>query len=174
MYFSICDLLNLHLLFGSGLSDLGQWQLIILDKGDLQLKVELKQIRGLALAGKGDSGHWVPVDSAEDFGGYASASRPLELFLMGLGGCTSMDILSILKKKRVELDHYECHIEADRANEHPKIFTDVRIKFIFYGKDISKEAVERAIELSDQKYCSATAMLRKAVDIKIDYEIRET
>ena len=137
------------------------------------MKVELKQIEGLALAGKGDTGHWVNIDSAADFGGFNAGSRPMELILMGLGGCTTMDILSILKKKRVKLDHYECHIEADRADEHPKVFTDVRMKFIFYGKNISPDAVERAIQLSDEKYCSASAMLKKAVDIKIEYEIRE-
>ncbi len=137
------------------------------------MKVELKQIQGLALAAKGDTGHWVNIDSAADFGGFNAGARPLELFLMGVGGCTTMDILSILKKKRVKLDHYECHIEADRADEHPKVFTDVRMNFIFYGKDISKDAVARAIQLSDEKYCSASAMLKKAVEIKIEYEIKE-
>lgn len=137
------------------------------------MKVELKQLEGLTLTGKGDTNHWVNIDAAPETGGSGAASRPLELFLMGLGGCTSMDILSILKKKRVKLDGYECHIEADRADEHPKVFTEVRVKFIFYGKEIPKEAVERAIQLSDEKYCSASAMLRKAVDIKIEYEIKE-
>ena len=137
------------------------------------MKVELKQIEGLALAAKGDTGHWVNIDSSTDFGGFNAGTRPMELMLMGLGGCTTMDVLSILKKKRVKLDHYECHIEAERADEHPKVFTDVRMKFIFYGKDIPKEAVERAIQLSDEKYCSASAMMKKAVDIKIEYEIRQ-
>jgi putative redox protein len=137
------------------------------------LKIELKQIEGLAFAAKGESGHWVPIDGPKDFGGFAAGPRPMELILMGLGGCTSMDILSILKKKRVKLDHYECHIEAERADEHPKVFTNIRINFIFYGKDISIEAVKRAIELSDEVYCSASAMLKKVVDIKIDFEIKE-
>ena len=137
------------------------------------MKIEIKQIQGLAMAAKGDSGHWVNMDGPEDFGGFAAGTRPMELFLMGLGGCTSMDILSILKKKRVKLDHYECHIEAERAEEHPKVFTSVNVNFIFYGKNISEEAVKRALELSDQVYCSASAMLRKAVDIKINYEIKE-
>ena len=137
------------------------------------MKVELKQIEGLALAAKGESGHWVAIDGPVDFGGFAAGTRPMELILMGLGGCTTMDILSILKKKRVKLDHYECHIEADRAEEHPKVFTNIFIKFIFYGKNIPEEAVKRAIELSDDVYCSASAMLKQVAKIKIDYEIIE-
>ena len=138
------------------------------------MKVELKQIEGIALAGKGDSGHWVTMDGPEEFHGFSAATRPMELILIGLGGCTSMDVISILQKKRVKLDHFECHIEADRADQHPKVFTRIRIKFIFYGKDIPKEAVERAIELSDQVYCSASAMLRKTADMSVEYEIRES
>ena len=138
------------------------------------MKVELKQIDGLALAGKGDSGHWVNMDGPALLGGADAGTRPLELFLMGLGGCTSMDVISIIKKKRVKLDNFECHLEAERAKEHPKVFTKVKINFIFWGKDIPKQAVERAIELSETTYCSASAMLKKTVDIETSYEIRES
>ncbi len=136
------------------------------------MKATVTRIDGLSLAGKGDSGHWLTMDAAGDAGGHDAAARPLELLLMGLGGCTSMDVLSILKKKRIHVDHYECHVEAERAGEHPKVFTRIHIKYIFYGDHIPREAVERAIELSETTYCSASAMFRKSAEINSDYEIR--
>ena len=138
------------------------------------MQVEIKQLDGLSLAGKADSGHWVAMDGPKVLGGHGAATSPIELFLMGLGGCTSMDVISILKKKRVKLDSYECVLDADRAEEHPKVFTRVKITFKFWGRDIQAKDVERAIELSESTYCSASAMLKKAVDIEIDYEIYES
>jgi putative redox protein len=137
------------------------------------MNVSIKQLDGLTLMGKGDSGHWVPMDGPTTFKGSDAAIRPLELFLMGLGGCTSMDVISILQKKRVHFDGFECHLDAERADEHPKVFTKVVIKFIVYGKDVDSNAVERAIELSSEKYCSASAMLKQVVPISTEYEIRE-
>ncbi len=136
------------------------------------MKATVTRIDGLSLAGKGDSGHWLTMDAAGDVGGHDAAARPMELLLMGLGGCTSMDVLAILKKKRIHLDHYECELEAERAGEHPKVFTRIRIKYIFYGDQIPREAVERAIELSENSYCSASAMFRKTAEIISEYEIR--
>ncbi len=137
------------------------------------MKVEIRQVKGITLVGKGDSGHWVPMDGPEAFEGQGAGTRPLELFLMGLGGCTSMDVISILQKKRIEIDDYECILEAERTEEHPKVFTKVKIKFIFYGRNIDEKDVERAIELSENKYCSASAMLKKSVPITVDYEIQK-
>ncbi|MBN1352989.1 OsmC family protein [candidate division KSB1 bacterium] len=137
------------------------------------MKTRIKWIEGLALAGKGESNHWITMDAGEEVGGSDAGTRPLEIFLLGLGGCTSMDVISILKKKRVPLDDFELEIEADRAAEHPKVFTKIRLKFIFYGTGIKEQDVERAIELSETKYCSASAMLRKASEISVEREIRE-
>ncbi|MBD3386712.1 osmotically inducible protein OsmC [candidate division KSB1 bacterium] len=137
------------------------------------MKVEIRQVKGITMVGKGDSGHWVSMDGPEAFEGSNAGVRPLELFLMGLGGCTSMDVISILQKKRIKVDDYECILEAERAEEHPKVFTKVKVNFIFYGEDIDKKDVERAIELSENKYCSASAMLKKSVPIIVDYEIRK-
>jgi putative redox protein len=137
------------------------------------MKVELRQVKGITMVGKGDSGHWVSMDGPEAFEGSNAGVRPLELFLMGLGGCTSMDVVSILQKKRIKIDDYECILEAERAEEHPKVFTKVKINFIFYGEGIDEKDVERAIELSENKYCSASAMLKKSVPIIVDYEIRK-
>ena len=137
------------------------------------MKVVLKQVEGITLAGLSDSGHWVMVDGPESLGGSAAGPRPMELILLGLGGCTSMDVISILQKKRVALNGYECHIEAECATEHPKVYTHITLKFIFYGEDIPPAAVERAIELSETKYCSVTAMLSKTAEIRSEYEIRK-
>ncbi|HNY91494.1 MAG TPA: OsmC family protein [bacterium] len=136
------------------------------------MKASVKRIAGMSLAGKADSNHWVTMDADPAVGGQDGGARPLELLLLGLGGCTSMDVLSILEKKRIHLDDYECLLEADRADEHPKVFTRIRIKFVFYGDAIPAEAVERAIALSEEKYCSASAMLRKSAEVQVEYEIR--
>ena len=92
------------------------------------MKAIVKQVQGTSMAAKADSNHWIFMDGPEEFGGSNAGSRPLELFLMGLGGCTSMDVISILKKKRIKIDDFECHLEADRADEHPKVFTKHQIK----------------------------------------------
>ncbi len=137
------------------------------------MKAKINQIDGLALAGISDSNHWITMDAPEDFGGYRAGSRPMELILVGLAGCTAMDVLSILKKKRVNLIDFNMEVDAERAEEHPKVFTRITLHYIFIGKGIRPVDVERAIKLSEEKYCSATAMLRKAVDIKHDYKIIE-
>lgn len=136
------------------------------------MKATIKQVQGLSLAGKAESGHWVMMDGPQALGGADAGTRPLELFLLGLGGCTAMDVVSILAKKRMPVQDFDVELEADRADEHPKVFTRVHIRFIFYGQGIKPEAVERAIELSSTKYCSASAMLKPTVPIETSYEIR--
>ena len=136
------------------------------------MKAEIKQIQGLTLAGKAESKHWIVMDTATTFDGSDAGARPLELVLLGLGGCTSMDVLSILKKKRIELTGYECHLEAERAESDPKVFTKILIKYVIFGNNIPPQAVERAIELSVTKYCSVYAMLSKAIEIKTEFEIK--
>jgi len=136
------------------------------------MRVKLQRIDGLALAGAGDSNHWVTMDSPEEFGGFSAGSRPMELMLMAVAGCTAMDVLSILKKKRVRLDDFSMEVEAERAEEHPRVFTEIKLHYIFTGKNVRPVDVERAIDLTQDKYCSATAMLNKVVRITRDYEIR--
>ncbi|HDS00689.1 MAG TPA: OsmC family peroxiredoxin [candidate division Zixibacteria bacterium] len=137
------------------------------------MKVKIRQIDGIALAAAGDTNHWVTMDGPEDFGGHSAGSRPMELLLMSLGSCTAMDVLSILQKKRVKLDDFQMEVESERAEEHPKVFTEIKLHFIFVGKGIRQKDVERAIELSTDKYCPATAMLKKSVKITNDYKIIE-
>jgi putative redox protein len=131
----------------------------------------VKQIDGLSLAGRTDSNHWVAMDGPEDFGGSDAGTRPKELVLLALAGCTSSDVISILRKKRVPLDGYEMHVTAEQADEHPQVFTSIHLEFVFHGEGIRSADVERAIELSETKYCSVSAMLRGSVAITHSYRI---
>jgi putative redox protein len=135
------------------------------------MKVIVKHIDGLALAAKADSGHWVVMDSDEGVGGFQGASKPLELVLMGLGGCTGMDVLSILKKMRVKLDGFDMVLDAERVKDHPQTFSHIRLEYRFYGKNIDPEKVQKAIDLSRTMYCSVSAMLSKAVSIDFTHRI---
>ena len=135
------------------------------------MKVTINQIQGIALAGKGDSKHWVVMDGPEKFSGLEAGSRPMELFLISLAGCTGMDVVSLLEKMRVKLDDFKMEVEAERAETHPKVFTKIRMEYLLFGKDIDPEKVEKAIDLSQNKYCPASAMLKKTVDITTSYKI---
>ena len=135
-------------------------------------EVIVKHIEGLTFAGKGNSNTWVMMDGPEESDGSGGAAvRPKELLLLGLGGCTGSDVVSILKKKRVKLDNFEMNLTADMTKEHPKVFTNIHIEYVIYGKDIKEKDVERAIDLSVTKYCGVTAMLSKAMDITHSYRI---
>jgi len=136
------------------------------------MKANVRRFGSIGLLGMADSGHWVPMDTSPKVGGDAGATGPLELVLIGLGGCTSMDVLSILSKKRVKLDDFEVELEAERAEEHPKTLQNIKVHFIFYGEGIKAKDVARAIELSEEKYCAVAAMLRDHTPIITSYEIR--
>ena len=138
------------------------------------MNVYLKQLKGSSFVAKGDSNHWVNLDTIEESGGNNAASTPMELILMALAGCGSMDILPILKKKRVDVDDFEVNVSAERSTEHPKVFTKINIEYVFYGKNIQSADVERAIELSYTKYCSVHAMLKTSVEINKNYKILES
>jgi len=133
----------------------------------------VKQLEGITFAGKTNSNNWVMMDGPADFGGSGAAIRPKELLLLALGGCTGSDVASILQKKRIKLDGFEMNIEADMTEEHPKVYTKINVEYVFYGKDIKAADVERAIELSQTKYCGVTAMLEKAMEITHSYRIEE-
>lgn len=139
------------------------------------MKATIKRVNGLSLIGKGDSNHWLPMDTVEDFGGHNAATKPMELVLLGLGSCTAMDVLSILAKKRVPLQDFEMEIDAEQANDYPKVFRKIRLNYIFYAdkEKIKAKDIERAIELSKDVYCSVSNMLKHSVDIEHIYEVRE-
>jgi putative redox protein len=133
--------------------------------------VKLRQIDGLAMVAIGDSGHWVTMDGPEKFGGLAAGSRPMELLLMSLAGCTGMDVVSILRKKRIKLSDFRLEVDAEQPPGHPKVFTCIKLHYVFIGSDIRPADVERAIELSQEKYCAVTAMLKNSVAISYGYRI---
>lgn len=136
-------------------------------------KAVVKQLQGITFAGKANSNKWVMMDGPESFGGSDAAIRPKELLLIALGGCTGSDVVSILEKKRVKLDGFEMHFTAEVSEEHPQVFTKIHIEYVFFGSDIKEQDVERAIELSATKYCSVSAMLKKAIDITHSYRIEK-
>ena len=134
-------------------------------------KAYLKQIKGISFAGKTDSNHWITMDGPDNFGGSNAGIRPKEMLLLSLAGCTASDVISILQKKRVKLVDFEMNISADMTEEHPKVYSKIDLEYVFYGKDIKTKDVERAIELSQTKYCGVTAMLEKAIEINHTYRV---
>jgi putative redox protein len=131
----------------------------------------VKQVQGITFVGKTDSNHWITMDGPENFYGSNAGIRPKELILLSLAGCTGSDVIAILQKKKVDLKGFEVNIKAEQQEEHPQVFTKIHLEFMFYGKNIPEKDVERAIELSQTKYCSVTVMLQKAVEITHSYKI---
>lgn len=134
----------------------------------------VKQVQGITFVGKTDSNHWITMDGPENFYGSNAGIRPKELILLGLAGCTGSDVVAILQKKKIDLKGFEINVNAEQQDEHPQVFTKIHLEFNFYGKNISDKDVERAIELSQTKYCSVTVMLQKAVEITHSFKITET
>lgn len=137
-----------------------------------QVKAYVKQINGISFVGKTDSNHWVTMDGPDNFGGSDAGIRPKELMLLSLGGCTGSDVIAILQKKRVDIRSFEINITAEMTDEHPKVFTSMNIEFIFKGKGIKESDVQRAIELSQTKYCGVTKMYEKAMEITHSFTIQ--
>ena len=133
----------------------------------MAVKAELKWTDGLQFLGRAGDSPAVVMDNHEGGGG----PTPMEMVLMGAAGCTAMDVISILEKKRQPVDRFEITIDGDQAEDFPKRYTAIRILYSFFGKGIKPEAVERAIDLSQNKYCSVTASLN--ADVKYEYEIKE-
>jgi putative redox protein len=137
-------------------------------------KAFVKHINGVTFLGKADSNHWITMDGPEEFGGSNAGTRPKELLLIALGGCTGSDVATILQKKKIKLNGFEMNISAEVQETHPQVYTKIHLEYVFYGKNIPKEAIERAIKLSLETYCSVTAMLQKAIEISHSYKIIET
>ncbi|MBK8161786.1 MAG: OsmC family protein [Gammaproteobacteria bacterium] len=138
------------------------------------MKARIKWTEQAQFVGNSDSGHAVVMDGPVDGGGRNLGLRPMEMVLLGTGGCTAYDVVDILKKSRQPIQDCVVEIDAERAEEAPKVFTRIHIRFIVTGKGLSESAVKRAVDLSAEKYCSASIMLRRAgVDISHDYQIVE-
>lgn len=136
------------------------------------MKARIRWVEGAQFIGESDSGHPVVIDGPADGGGRNMGLRPMELVLLGAGGCTAYDVVQILKKARQPVQDCLVEIQAERAEEVPRVFTRIHIHFIVRGDGVSDGAVQRAVSLSAEKYCSASIMLGRAgVEISHDYEI---
>ena len=137
------------------------------------MNLSVNWVDGMLMVGKSHSGHSITMDGPPEIRGENLGVRPMEMLLLGVAGCTMIDVVTTLKKMRQDLSHCETRISADRANEHPKVFTDIHIKFIVKGKDLDSKKVDKAVTLSAEKYCSASIMLGKTAKITHDFEVTE-
>ena len=135
------------------------------------MKASIKWVEQVSFLGETESGHTILMDGPPEGGGRNLGPRPMELVLLGTGGCTTYDVIHILKKSRQQVTNCVVKIEAERAVEDPKVFTKIHFHFIVTGKDLKLEQVERAIQLSAEKYCSVSIMLSKMADITHDFEV---
>ncbi len=131
----------------------------------------VKQVQGTTMVAHAESKHWVVMDGSELYGGSSAGSSPKELLMFALGGCTANDVIPILQKKHVHFDKMEIRVIGNVREQHPQIFTDLHIEYIFYGNNIDASAIEHAIHLSTTKYCSVSAMLSGNVNITHSYLI---
>ena len=135
------------------------------------MHARVKWIEHRAFLGQSGSGHAVVMDGAPEAGGHNLGPRPMEMLLMGAGGCTAFDVVSILEKARANVHDCSVDITADRADTDPKVFTRIHMHFTVTGQALKPELVERAIKLSAEKYCSATIMLGKTAQVSHDFDI---
>lgn len=133
----------------------------------------VKWVDGVMFVGESESGHAVVMDGPPDHGGRNIGFRPMEMLLLGVGGCSSFDVVQILRKGRNNIVKCICEVTADRVDAVPSVFSKMHLHFIVSGSDLKASAVERAVKLSAEKYCSASIMLGKAVEITHDFEVIE-
>lgn len=135
------------------------------------MKAKVTWLNGRAFVGESGSGHSVVMDGAPEAGGRNIGFRPMEMMLLSLGGCTAFDVVMILEKSREKVTGCEVSLEAERAAEDPKVFTKVKLIYTFSGTDLKPAAVERAIKLSSEKYCSASKMFEKTAVLEHEWKI---
>lgn len=137
------------------------------------MKTRIKWVEGASFLGETGSGHAVLMDGAPDAGGRNLGPRPMEMMLLGLGGCTAFDVMLILQRSREPVTDCVVEIDADRSDEIPKVFTKIRMRYVVTGRGLNPAKVERAVSLSAEKYCSASAMLGRVADLSHEIDIRE-
>jgi putative redox protein len=137
------------------------------------MKATVTWLNGRAFVGESGSGHAVVMDGAAEAGGRNIGVRPMEMMLLGLGGCTAFDVVMILERGREVVTGLTVELDADRAGEDPKVFTAVKLVYRLTGRTLKPAAVERAIKLSMEKYCSATAMFAKTAKISHEWHIED-
>ncbi len=135
------------------------------------MQVRIKWIEPMTFMAETGSGHIVIMDGPPEHGGQNLAARPMEMILVGLGGCSAFDVVKILKKSRQLIEDCQVAIEAERADEIPAVFTKIHLHYLIGGRDLNTKQVQRAIDLSVEKYCSVIKMLRPNVNISYDHEL---
>ncbi len=135
------------------------------------MKARVKWVDGMAFVGESGSGHAVVMDGAPDSGGRNIGIRPMEMLLIGLGGCTAFDVVLILKRGREKIEDCTVEVTAERADTDPKVFTKIHLDYTLVGESLSPEKVERAIKLSAEKYCSASIMLGKTAELTHSWKV---
>ena len=135
------------------------------------MKTKVVWSSGLSFTGTAETGFDVPLGAHPSVGGDNDGFRPMEMIAIGVAGCTAMDVVSILKKKRQDITAFEVTVQAEQAGEHPKVFIQMHIHYIVSGTNIDPKALERAMELSENKYCPAQAMFKDILPIQLSYEI---
>lgn len=136
------------------------------------VKAKARWVEGLQFVTTAPSNHAILLDGSEKGGGLDSAVHPGELILLGLAGCTGMDVISLLKKMRVEVAEFEVRVEAEAAEEHPKIWRKIHLTYFVAGQDIPEDKLKKAIELSQTKYCSVSATMKASAEVTYDYQIQ--
>ena len=137
------------------------------------MKARIKWLEDMTLIGESESGHAVVMDGPAELGGHNLGLRPMEMVLLGMGGCTAIDVLNILKKARQAVVDCVVELDAERAATDPKVFTRIQVHYIVSGHGLNERQVERAVQLSAEKYCSASIMLGKTAEITHTFERRE-
>jgi len=138
------------------------------------MKARVKLIEGVSFVGQSESGHSVVMDGAPESGGKNLGVRPMEMLLMGLGGCSAFDVVMILRKGRQQVTDCVADLQAERADSDPKVFTKIHVHFTVTGKALDPKRVEQAVKLSAEKYCSASIMLGETAEITHDFEVVDT
>lgn len=133
----------------------------------------VRWIDGMTMVGESASGHAIVMDGPKELGGKNLGVRPMEMLLLGMGGCATVDVVSTLKKMRENMRDCRVEISAERADEHPKVFTNIHLHFIIEGSNLNAKKIAKAVSLSADKYCSASIMLGKTATITHDFEINE-
>ncbi|HLC17257.1 MAG TPA: OsmC family protein [Thermodesulfovibrionia bacterium] len=139
----------------------------------MSVNAKITLVDGMQFAGTANSGHEVIMDAAPEVGGQNKGSRPMELVAIALGGCTGMDVISILRKKKQDVKGFEINVTGQKAEEYPKRYTSMHIEFVIKGKDISEDAVQRAVELSYDKYCAVGGTIKPGAQVTHSYRIEE-
>ena len=137
------------------------------------MNISVNWIDGMLMVGQSDSGHAIVMDGPPEIGGENLGVRPMEMLLLGMAGCTMIDVVSTLKKMREDVVDCQTQVSADRSEEYPKVFTNINVHFILKGKQLNPSKVDKAIKLSAEKYCSASIMSGKTAVITHDFEIIE-